>query len=61
MATVTEAEPVAAGSATFRPFRVTIERYTRMVESGVLGPKDPVFLIVPPHLVAASRRIVPYW
>ena len=38
------AEPEVEAEPDFPPHRMTIERYERLVESGVYGPKDPVFL-----------------
>jgi Uma2 family endonuclease len=40
----TESEPEVEVEAEFPPHRMTIDRYQRLVESGVYGPDDPVFL-----------------
>ena len=47
MATITteiEAKPEVEVEPEFPPHRMTVDRYKRLVESGVYGPKDPVFL-----------------
>ena len=49
MATVTEPEPetetaAETGPVTFAPFLINVELYERMIEAGILGPRDPVFL-----------------
>ena len=47
MATITtEIEPEAGVEVEpeFPPHRMTVDRYKRLVDSGVYGPKDPVFL-----------------
>lgn len=72
---VTEADDVVAGPRDFPPHRITVERYERMVDAGVFGAKEPVFLWrgrlvekMPkgrPHVVALLRlqkllaRLVP--
>src|SRR4051812_23391751 len=45
MATVTEpiAEPATPGKLD-RPFRISIDRYYRLIESGVIGEDEPVSL-----------------
>src|SRR5437660_12733625 len=40
----TESETDAAVEAGFPSHRMTIDRYRRLVEAGVYGPDDPVFL-----------------
>jgi Uma2 family endonuclease len=40
----TESEPEVGVEAEFPPHRMTIDRYQRLVESGVYGARDPVFL-----------------
>jgi Uma2 family endonuclease len=42
--TATESEPEVEVEAEFPPHRMTIDRYQRLVESGVYGSEDPVFL-----------------
>ncbi len=42
--TGTETEPETGAKPEFPPHRMTIDRYERLVEAGVYGPKDPVFL-----------------
>lgn len=41
---VIAAEPEAEIEPEFPPHRMTVDRYKRLVDSGVYGPKDPVFL-----------------
>src|SRR5206468_13030140 len=43
-ATETASEPEVEVEPEFPPHRMTIDRYERMVEAGVYGAKDPVFL-----------------
>src|SRR5262249_5228395 len=38
------AAPAAPPSRLDRPFRLTVDRYYRMIEAGILGEDDPVFL-----------------
>jgi Uma2 family endonuclease len=40
----TETEPEVGVEAEFPPHRMTIDRYQRLVEAGVYGSEDPVFL-----------------
>ena len=49
MATVTEVETetgreAEAGPATFAPHPLTIDRYERMIEAGIIGKDEPIFL-----------------
>jgi Uma2 family endonuclease len=44
MATVTTGEPASAVETRPRRFRLTVDLYDRMVESGVFGDRSPVFL-----------------
>lgn len=49
MATVTETEPEAtpateAGPVTFAPFLLSADRYRRMIEAGIVGNDEPIFL-----------------
>ena len=44
VATEIVSEPEVEAEPGFPPHRMSVERYERLVESGVYGPKDPVFL-----------------
>lgn len=76
--TETQTEPEASSArfaSAFRPYRITVDRYERMIAAGVFNEKDPVFLwkgmLVEkmskgrPHIVALTQlyllmtRIVP--
>lgn len=43
-ATEIAADPASEAEPEFPPHRMTIDRYERLVEAGVYGAKDPVFL-----------------
>ena len=44
VATESVSEPEVETEPDFPPHLITVDRYQRMVEAGVYGPKDPVFL-----------------
>src|SRR5206468_8472800 len=43
-ATETASEPEVEVEPEFPPHRMTIDRYERMIEAGVYGANDPIFL-----------------